>query len=69
MEALRGGRQRLTEQVLDLKAGVAERDSCIAQLQHQLACAQLAAQTAEVTIWAFETEFACCCCTVTTVGI
>lgn len=50
LEALKTGRQRLTEQVLDLKAGVAERDSRIAQLQHQLARATLAAQMAEVRL-------------------
>ena len=48
LQALRDGRQRLMEQALDLKAGIAERDSRIAQLQHQLARAQLAAKIAEV---------------------
>lgn len=49
LQALRDGRQRLLEQALDLKAGIAERDSRIAQLQHQLARAQLAAKIAEVS--------------------
>ena len=48
LQALRDGRQRLLEQALDLKAGIAERDSRVAQLQHQLARAQLAAKIAEV---------------------
>jgi hypothetical protein len=49
LQALRDGRQRLMEQALDLKAGIAERDSRVAQLQHQLARAQLAAKIAEVS--------------------
>lgn len=50
LKALRDGRQRLLEQALDMKTGIAERDSRIAELQHQLARAQLAAQLAEVQL-------------------
>lgn len=47
LESLRGARQRLIAENLDLRAAAAERDGRIAQLQHQLARAQLAVTAAE----------------------
>jgi len=47
LESLRAARQRLIAESLDLRVAAAERDGRIAQLQHQLARAQLAVAAAE----------------------